>query len=646
MITKRFFDFEVTPNWWCCVFGDLPYDNNEEFKSVTPEIKDTFKVVSSDDFDSRGNLLSLITESDHVQIGYNIKGYDLIIANAVRQGFMPQQIKMISDMIINPSLAYSTKEHLRLSSFAKKKLGGIMFADLMDDGNGGSLKEKEAILGLNILESNVSFDKEDLTEEDKADLIYYCKQDVYAAMQYYMQVVHPYTLTKLAMGRKFNIPVSTCYSSTNARLVSIALGAKRREYADAEKIEIEIPNRIRQYCYDNFPSKVLEHIRTSTDGLNIKLFDNDVNFGNGGIHSVICEDVYVESDDEYMLVNVDGESYYPSTMIQLGTLSRSVGNPGFFKDIFDERIAIKHIPNPTKEDDDAQMADKLVLNTTFGASGNKWLDLYDPHQCTKTCRVGQIFLGALANKIKTNINSANIVQSNTDGLLVYLRRKDFPILQKLADEWTEVSGINLEYDYVQKIWQKNVNNYLMVYADVPENGKKKGKVKVKGAWLNDSIYRPGYVMLSPLNAFVCAKAAKEFLLKGTNIARYIVNCNDIADFAMVCTKGPTFRGVRQRMADGTEIELFKANRVIATTDMSVGKIYKYKMYKGEIRYNQMPNIPDNCKLVNEDLSTYNMSEIKKELDYVYYINRTFDLLDVDWKQLTPRGLEKIDKFSI
>lgn len=70
------------------------------------------------------------------------------------------------------------------------------------------------------------------------------------------------------------------------------------------------------------------------------------------------------------------------------------------------------------------------------------------------------------------------------------------------------------------------------------------------------------------------------------------------------------------------------------------------MYKGEIRYNQMPNIPDNCKLVNEDLSTYDMSEIKNELDYVYYINRTFDLLDVDWKQLTPRGLEKIDKFSI
>ena len=40
MITKRFFDFEVTPNWWCCVFGDLPYDDNEEFSDGAEEFSD------------------------------------------------------------------------------------------------------------------------------------------------------------------------------------------------------------------------------------------------------------------------------------------------------------------------------------------------------------------------------------------------------------------------------------------------------------------------------------------------------------------------------------------------------------------------------------------------------------------------------
>ena len=643
---KRFFDFEVTPNWWCCVFGDLSYDTNEDFKKVTESIKDSFKIVTSDYFDSRGKLLNLITEQDCVQIGYNSKGYDLIIANAVRQGFTPNQIKMISDMIINPSLEYSSKEHMRLFPFSKKKIQNVLFADLMDDGNGGSLKEKEAILGLNILESNVSFDKEILSEDDKNDLIFYCKQDVYAAMKYYMEVVHPYMLTKLAMGKKFNIPLSTCYASTNARLVSIALNAKRQDYADKDKMEIELPYKIKEYCYENLPNNVLEHIRNSTDTLNCNLFGNVVNFGNGGIHSTICDDVYVESDSEYMLVNVDAESYYPSTMIQLGTLSRSVRNPSVFTDIFDERMYIKHKPNPTKEDEDAQRADKLVLNTTFGASGNKWLDLYDPHQCTKTCRVGQIFLGAFANKLKNNISSLNIVQSNTDGILAYFKRKDFEKVKRLAEEWTKISGINLEYDYVNKIWQKNVNNYLLVYEDIPENGKNRGKVKIKGAWLNDNIYRPGYVALSPLNAFVCAKSAKDFLLKGTDVAYSIVKNNNLSDFTMMCTKGPTFKGVVQRLSDGTEIQLFKANRVIATKDENMGKIYKYKNYKGEIRYTQMPNIPDNCKLVNEDLNSYNFAEIKKELDYVYYINRTYDLLDVDWNYLLDSNIIKTSRFSI
>ena len=153
-------------------------------------------------------------------------------------------------------------------------------------------------------------------------------------------------------------------------------------------------------------------------------------------------------------------------------------------------------------------------------------------------------------------------------------------------------------------------------------------------------------MLSPLNAFVCTKAAKQFLLNGTNVAKYIVDCKNLSDFAIVCTKGPTFKGVVQRFTDGTEVELFKANRVIATTNEFIGKIYKYKNYKGEIRYNQMPNIPDNCKLINEDLSTYNFNDIKRELDYVYYINRAFDILDVNWKQLENSRLINIDKFSI
>lgn len=618
----RFFDFEVLPHWWLCVFGDYP-ENGE----LTEEVKSTFVEINSDMPDAREKLLSLMREENFVQVGYNVKGYDLAIGNGVYQGFTPEQIKIINDIIINPAAMYFTKEHLRLSPFAKRKLN-VAFQDLMDDGT-GSLKEKEAVLGLNILESNVDFNKEELTKEDKEDLIYYCKQDVYAAMYFYEKVVHPYTVTKLALGKRFNISEFTVRSSTNARLVSITLGAVRTTFNDADKVEIELPQKIRQYCYDNLPTQVLERIRTSTDSFTVKLFDNTVSFGNGGIHSTYADNLYVESDDEWCLVNVDATSYYPSIMIQLDCLSRAIRNPKIFTEIFDERVRIKHKKEKTKEDEENQLAYKLVLNTTFGASGNKYLDIYDPHMCTKVCRVGQIFLASLACKIVKTINGAKVIQSNTDGILLYCRRKDLPKVKELMKEWTDVSGINMEDDYVDKIWQRDVNNYLLVTD--------KGKIKRKGAWLIDTWEKPGYVMVGALSAFVSAKAATEYLLYGTDIVKSIVKNNNITDFVLTCKKGPSYSKVVQRFADGTEKDLFKCNRVIATTDSNAGMIYKIKKYKDRLSYTQMPNIPEHCKLMNEALDSYDFSQVKKEIDYMYYIQRCADLLDIPWLQI--KGLD-------
>lgn len=629
---ERFFDFEVFPNWWCCVFGDLPEGE------ITEDIKDTFTVVTSDSNVCRDELLTKLKEEGYVQMGYNIKHYDLVIANGVWQGLTPQQLRILNDIIINPSMQWASKEHMRIAPMAKRKLK-IVYEDLMDDG-GGSLKEIEAILGLNILESSVPFDKENLTEFDKADIIYYCKQDVYAAMIYFAKIVKSYSDTKLIVGKRFGIPEDVCYASTNAKMVAMALNAKRASFADADDIAMTLPSQIKDYCYKNLPSKIVDRILSNVDSFEVKLFDNNVVFGNGGIHSVYSENMYVESNSEYALVNVDAASYYPSEMIQFGLLSRTVRNPIVFKNIFDERIAIKHKKNKTAEDEEINMANKLILNTTFGASGNKYLDLYDPYMCTKVCRTGQIFLGAFANKVFKSVPTAKIIQTNTDGVLIYLNRKWMYKLEECMQEWTALSNINMELEEVLKIWQRDVNNYLMVELD-----KGKEVVKCRGAWLKDYIHRTGGVRVMPLSAFVCAKAAKDWLMYGKDIVQSIVNNTNLTDFMMTCTKGPTYRGVIHRLANGMELELYKANRVIATKDASLGRLYKIKMYKGNISYTQMPNTPEHCKTMNEDLSTYNFSDIQKELDYMYYIYRTLDLLDIEWKELSGNNFNPTNKFE-
>ena len=633
----RFFDFEVFPNWWCCVFGDSTSEGTVDDVEYT---KSKMKIVTSDDVNARDSLLEMFYEPDCCNVGYNIKHYDLIILNAIRNGLTPQQVYIISDMIIRPDHQWASKEHIRLQSFAKKPLRTVVHYDLMDDNDMTSLKQKEAIMGLNIYESNVDFEKPDLTDEDKEETFYYCKHDVWSSMYYFHKYCTQYFNTKLILGKTFNIPVDICCKSTNAQLVGMALGATRKHYDDIDKTHIELHPRIKNYCEQNLPNKVLDYILNNTSELKIKMFGNDVVFGNGGIHSTLQDDLYVESDDEYTLMNVDVASFYPSIMIQLDLLSRAVSNPEKFKEIFDSRIAIKHKKNKTPEDYDVQMAYKLVLNTTFGASGNQYLDLYDPYRCSAVCRVGQILLAALANKLYNSVPTIKIIQTNTDGILIYVARNKMDIVNNLIEEWQNITHMMLEADVVDKIWQCNVNNYLMVEYEDGELVE-----KCRGAWLKDYTHRQGSPRISATPALISAKAAKEYLLRGTDIIETIVKDNDIRNFVIPCTKGPTYRGVVQIHADGTEVELLRCNRVIATKDRSKGKIYKYKMYQGEKRLTQIPKVPEYCELFNDDLDKYTAKDWRGIIDYTYYIIKAVEMLDINWTQLRHSNLININKYK-
>ena len=623
---ERFFDFEVFPHWWCCVFGDLP-DNWQD--GINESVKDTFVVVQSSDMTARDDLLKQLLEDGYVQMGYNIKHYDLSIANAIYQGLEPEELFALSDIIIRPDTMYKDSLHMRVAPFAKRKLNKVVYQDLMDDSD-GSLKEKEAILGLDIEESEVDFLDENLTPAKINDIIYYCKHDVYAAMIWYTQITYHYVQTKLLLGRKFNIPETVCYKSTNATMVSLVLKAKPMEFTDRDDVVISLPSKIASYCYENCPTDILTHLLNNNTPYHTKAFNNSADFGNGGIHTTLIDNLYVESDDEWCLINVDAASFYPSMLIEFKCLSRTVASIEIYISIRDERVHVKHLEVKTQEDIDLEKALKLVLNTAYGASGNKYIALYDPYVCSKVCRLGQIFLAALANKIHNTICGAKIIQTNTDGILTYLRRKDLPVLEALMSEWTRISGIGMDKDYVAKIWQRDVNDYLLV--------KDNGKIKNKGGWLSDTYLKPGTVKVGPLKAFVSAKAVQEWLLHGTDMAKYIISNTNLMDFVMTCQKGPTFKYVVQRFADGHEEQLFKCNRVIASKDKSLGKIYKIKMNKGQLQYNQMPSIPDNCRTVNKALSSYNFNEIKKELDYAYYLGRAMDLADIEWKQVKGNNI--------
>lgn len=662
-LSEQFFDFEVFPNWWCCVIGRYPQDDN-----IPEDIKKDFFVISSDNPNAANILLEQMRDRNYVNFGYNIKRYDNIILNAVACGFTPHQISIVSEMVIDPETEYKDTEHMRLSSFAHKRYTDFIYQDMLDD-NTGSLKEKEACMQLDIRESTVPFSKEDLTDEDKADIISYCKHDVWSSMMFYKIVLKPFIKTKLLVGKTFNIPMDVCYKSTNAQLSGMAINAVKTKFTDADRTDIVIPEGLREYIRYSLPKEVVDKLCVSGDKYVVKLFGSEVVYANGGIHSVPItpSDVkrgrnwalIAESNDEWALINVDAASFYPATMINWHTLSRAVKNPDKFAEMYHARLEYKKVIEPFEEKygkhpeyapeeernyyqqcKDTSQAYKLILNTTYGASGNKYLALYDPYMTTVTCRLGQLLLTSLANNIYNQIgkNNVMIVQTNTDGILCYIRRSTIDLLHKIGDEFTRITHIMLEYEEESKIWQRDVNNYVM--------RKRNGRTKTKGGYFVTDMIQPGYNRVRPLDGYVCREALIAYLTEGKDIMQSVLQERDLSKFVVTCHKG-SFSGIVRQFNDGRpNEELHRCNRVYASLNEDLGIIAKKKKIKGEWKYYKAPGCPPHCELINKDLSSYDFDEIAKDIDYLWYINETIEMLnDAEWYVVDGAKMRKIKIFD-
>lgn len=639
----KFFDFEVFPEWWCCTFGDLP-DGMEDVNLLQDDLKDTFRVVSSDDPNARDKLMAEFKDGK-VMTGYNIKGYDLEITNGIYQSFSPAELYMLSQLIVGKERIQDEKTARMIQPFVTKRYNGAVYLDLMDS-SVGSLKGKEAILGLSIRESNVPFGKRNLTQRDKEDVISYNKHDVWSSMYWYLDTVKPFVDTRLSLCKVFNLPLEYGYKKTNASLIALVLDAKKMPFADEKKIDIELPVQIRSYCKDNLPTYIYEYILHNNKPLTVELFENIVKFADGGIHSEYNTDPYkvlkskdrpvlhIKSNSEWVLMNADAGSYYPSIMIFLHTLSRCIRKPELFFKICNERLRIKHLENPTPEDVLLQLVYKLILNTTFGASGCEGLDLYDPYMRTCTCRYGQLFLAAFANKVYTVLEgNVKIIQTNTDGVLFYCRRKDIPIIKKLMQEWHELSGITLEDEYAEEIWQRDVNNYLMI--------KEGGKAKCKGAWLNHSKRVKGYPRLAPLSSYAVGRAINDYLTKGKDIETSIRNNTNLEDFMMTFIVGGTFDKSVYRFANGMEVDSLRNTRMIASIDTKLGSQYKVK---GE-QYIKCAGCPDHALLLDDDVRNIDFNKYKNQIDYDFYIQLAKDKLSGSWLDLDGSGVVRTHQFD-
>lgn len=654
----KFFDFETFPEWWCVVVSDeepsyqsSPY-NNKFDKLEEQKIKGKMRIYSSDQ--GRPGLEALRREvSTGVLCGYNSKFFDLVILKCVLLGFTPRQVYIAAEIIVNPGLANKDAEYSKISQYVRgwtAKYQGCQAAqDLMDDETKAGLKVIEAALGMDIRETTVPFGKTSLTQQEKEDIIFYCKHDVYALHVFYACVSKPYIDTKLNLGSTYEIDEKTCYASTNAVLASKVLGAVRAHGTTIKDPTIVIYQEpIRKYIEKWVPKEALNHLLTSQKPKSMTMFENKVSMADGGIHSVYITpkvgrksaSLFVEATESWGIFNIDLSGCHPSVMLFCGAMSRGITKPERFKESVFRRRELKVKPKDQWTENDIKFvpAGKLIHNTTYGAMGNEHLPLYDDYMRSKVCRVSQMIIIAVILAIFTQIPEIKVIQTNTDGIMLYMKREYLGRLKAIIKEFEDLSNFVFEIEEDSRVWQLNVNNYIA------ENIS--GKLKLKGKACITTIFQPGYNKVRPLGYHVIAKIQADFYSgKITNPVLALLEHDSVADFCVSYSRSKKYKTMVQKCRDG-DIDLGRVARVIATTTEKYGAIKKQKFVDGVFQEDTCANSPGHTWVINDALYNYRFegklgerelvhipTGMRAKIDWAHYARMLDTVLDRDWYKL-------------
>lgn len=314
------------------------------------------------------------------------------------------------------------------------------------------------------------------------------------------------------------------------------------------------------------------------------------------------------------MVNCEKGALYPSIMIEYGYLSRKLKNPQKYREIRDERLRLKKLK------DKRQQPMKIVLNSTYGILKDKNNPLYDPLMSNNVCVTGQLLLLDLIEKVEPY---GQLIQSNTDG--IYMLVKDMEtvdIIKNVAHEWEKRTRLELEFDIYNEIYQKDVNNYIIISED--------GHYKSKGAYLKK---------LSPIDNDlpIINTALIEYFVHQTPIEDTINQSNKLIDFQKVVKLTSLYKGVvygegvtetidgksRVTVKNGEHLRE-KVHRVFASNNPHAKAIYKTKTEKGEQVYEKIAYTPDHCFINNDNILD---APVPDELDRQYYIDMATDRLN-------------------
>lgn len=349
--------------------------------------------------------------------------------------------------------------------------------------------------------------------------------------------------------------------------------------------------------------RVLEDMKNQIVSPGRKGYENKFVFNNlrysvgvGGIHSVNSPEIIIPRDDE-MLIDIDVASLYPSMLIEYEFYPKHLGKEFLevYKQIKDERIEAKHNGDKVKNE-----TLKLALNGLSGNLQNEHNFCYSPFAVMQIRINGQLLLLMLAEKL-TQIG-CRIVQANTDGLFVLLKKDVYSKVNSICREWEQLTKLTLEEDRFKAMYQYAINDYFAITED--------NKVKEKGMFITTVKLGKG------LTPKIIPKAVISFFKDGISVEDTIKNCTDIRDFLMSEKTG------KQWHVEYMNEEQQRTNRFYASTNG--GYLWKWK-YSNDSDAKSYQNMltASGVTLLNK----FDDKPIKeRKINYRYYIMEAYKII--------------------
>lgn len=555
-----FYDFEVFKYDWLVVVMDMTAKKTHVIINSPEELEALYKANIKE-----------------IWVGFNSRHYDQYILKAILCGFDP---KKVNDYIItkgNPGWKFS-------SLFRQFPLWNY---DVMLNTDVG-LKSFEGFMGNDIKETSVPFNIDrKLTPEEIAETVKYCKHDVEQTVQVFLKRAEEFN-TMMYFIKHFGLSMDYI-SKTKAQLAAEILGGNRKG-ADFDD-EFQFP--ILDCLHLNKYKHIAEWYANPENHDYSKKQDKQIvagvehTFAWGGGHGAKAK---YSADGVFLIIDVT--AYYPSLQKKYHFGYRVMNHPENFEFIHDSNIAYKR-----KGDKKARQPFKIMDNAISGQMKQKSSALYDPMSNNSICINGQLLLLDLVEHIEPY---CELIQNNTDGIIVKLKdyEHDFDVLDDVVYEWEQRTGMKMDFDtYIGTIYQKDVNNYLLI-------DRKTGAVKAKGGYvmkLNDLSY----------DLPIINKALVDYMIHGIPVRRTIMECQDLREFQLVSRISSKYTHILY----GDKPIKEKCIRVFASNnpaDPGVKKVHAVRKTTAKLT-----NSPEHCFIFNDDVKGV---PVPDKLDRQWYID--------------------------